>query len=210
MIKDRQTAVACIVVLLFGFVLFYLGTDGFRAYTAETARMIQLTKEQPVFPEVTFLDSNGRTYTPAEFKDQYVFITFFYAYCGTVCPQLEINMGKVYERIPEEYVGEDIVFLSISFDPERDGPEQLDQYKDYFDADGETWRMATIPDPEELESLLTQFGVIVIPDGVGNFSHNSAFYVVNPEGVLIDVMDYTKVDEAAEQVLRILEQEAGR
>lgn len=34
-IKDRQTTIACILVLLFGFGLFFIGTDGFRAFTAE-------------------------------------------------------------------------------------------------------------------------------------------------------------------------------
>lgn len=209
MIKNRQTSFSCFLVLLFGFGLFYIGTDGFSAYTAETARLNQLVGQKPTFPDVTFEDSNGRIYPVSEFDDKYIFITFFYTTCGTVCPQLEMNMGEVYDKIPNQYIGEDIVFLSISFDPERDIPEVLDTYKDYFDADGETWRMARINDQVELSSLTTEFGVIVIPDGKGNFVHNSAFYVVDREGALIDVIDYTKIDEAAQRVINILESDKG-
>ena len=103
-----------------------------------------------------------------------------------------MNMSQVYDLLPSKYMGEDIVFLSISFDPTRDDPATLDKYKDYFNSDGETWRMARIPDQAELDSLLKAFGVIVIPDDNGNFAHNSAFYLVDKKGNLIDVMDYTK------------------
>lgn len=209
MFKNRYTTISNILVLIFGLALFFVGTDGFRAFTAETARVNDLTSEKPAFPDVTLEDSNGRKYTVSEFEGQYVFITFLYTACTTVCPQLEMNMSKVYDLIPPEYVGKDITFLSISFDPERDDPATLDKYKDYFNSDGETWRMARIPDQKELDSLLKAFGVIVIPDENGNFAHNSAFYLVDPNGKLTDVMDYKKVEDAAEKVISILEREVG-
>lgn len=188
--------------------MFYVGTDGFRAYTAEAARVNQLMKDQPQFPDVMLEDSNGRTYSFSEFKNKYVFITFIYTFCPTVCVDLEMNMAEVYAQIPEQYIGEDIVFLSISFDPERDDPARLDQYKDFFNSDGETWRMARIPDQTELDFLLKQFGVIVIPDQYGSFAHNSAFYFVE-KGALAKVMDYTKPEEAAKTVTSILQIEKG-
>lgn len=209
MLRTRYQTIAFLVVLLFGVVLFYVGTDGFTAYTAETARVNQLIENKPEFPDITLEDSQKRQYPFSELKDRYVFITFFYTSCTTVCIDLEMNMAEVYESLPSHYIGEDIVFLSISFDPERDNPERLDVYKDYFGSDGEMWRMARINDPDELTDLLDAFGVIVIPDDYGNIAHNSAFYLVDKQGNLIDVMDYTKVDEASVKVRTILEQEAG-
>ncbi|MGN7177089.1 SCO family protein [Paenibacillus sp. FSL R5-0490] len=204
MFPKNRTALSSLLVLMFGIVLFYIGTDGFQAFTAETARVNQLMDEKPQFPDVTLEDNNGRTYSFSEFEGKYVFITFLYTSCGTVCPELEVNMSEVYKRIPEEYIGHDIQFLSISFDPERDDPKTLDTYRKAFGSDGETWRMARIPDKKELESLLDRFGVIVIPDEYGNFAHNSAFYLVNPKGQLIEVMDYTLIEEAADRVTEIL------
>ena len=132
--KNKQhNLLATIIVLLFGFVLFYVGTDQFSAFTAETARVNKLVEEKPQFPEVTFEDSNGRTYSIDEFKGKYVFITFIYSMCTTVCIDLEMNMDQVYDLIPKEYIGKDIQFLSISFDPERDDPERLDVYKNLFE-----------------------------------------------------------------------------
>jgi protein SCO1/2 len=209
MIKNWHTIFACLLVITFGFTLFFFGTDGFQAYTAEKARVNKLIDDKPKFPDVTFEDSNGREYSISEFEDKYVFITFLYTSCTTVCPQLEMNMSKVYEKIPSKYMGKDLVFLSISFDPSRDDPATLSKYQGYFNSDGETWRMARIANKAELNLLLKAFGVIVIPDGNGNFAHNSAFYVVDKKGRLFDVLDYKKIDEAAKRIIGILDKEAG-
>ncbi len=203
--KVRPTTVALIVVLLFGAVLFYAGTDGFTAYTTEQVRLARLAKTQPPFPpDVTLEDSQGRSYSISEFAGRYVFATFFYSSCPTVCVELERNMEQVYEKLPRSMLGKDIVFLSISFDPERDDPARLDQYRRFFDSDGETWRMARVNDREELDRLLDRFGVIVIPDDSGGFAHNSAFYLIDPAGSLVNVMDYEDVDGAARKVLGVL------
>lgn len=204
-IKKQHNTVALFLVLLFGYGLFFIGTDGFRAFTAETARVNQLIEEKPKFPDVTLEDSEGRTYSFSEFEGKHVFITFIYTSCTTVCPQLEMNMAEVYNMVPRKFIGQDIVFLSISFDPKRDDPATLNKYQNYFSADGETWRMARIPDQEELDSLLDAFGVVVIPDEYGNFAHNSAFYLVDQQGKLDKVMDYKKIDQAKNTVISILE-----
>ncbi|WP_188455255.1 SCO family protein [Virgibacillus oceani] len=210
MMKKHHNAIAIIVVLLFGTVLFYIGTDGFRAFTAESARTYKLLQDKPVFPSVTLEDSQNRSYTFKEFADgKYVFLTFMYTSCTTVCPQLEMNMAQVYALIPDSYIGKDIVFLSISFDPERDDPKTLAKYRTYFGSDGETWRMARITNKEELKELLDRLGVVVIPDGNGNFTHNSAFYLIGKQGHLLEMMDFTNIDEAASTVAAILNEEAG-
>lgn len=207
MINKRHTKIACWLVILFGIGLFFIGTDGFTAITAEKARVNKLIDEKPQFPAVTLEDSKGRTYSFSEFEGKNVLITFFYSSCGTVCPQLEQNMFRVYDMLPKKYIGEDIIFLSISFDPTRDDPATLERYRTAFNSDGETWRMARINDQAELDSLLKSFGVIVIPDNRGNFTHNSAFYLVDKKGRLTHVMDYKKVDEAAKTVADVLEKE---
>ncbi|MCG5104853.1 SCO family protein [Oceanobacillus alkalisoli] len=161
-------------------------------------------EEQPVFPEVTLEDSKERVYPFSEFAGKYVMLTFIYTACTDVYPELEMNLAQVYNSISEEYVGEDIVFMSISFDPDT-----LEKYRAYFGSDGETWRMARITDEMELNALLDDFGVIVIPDGYGHFQHNSAFYLVDPNGILIEVMDYIEIGTASDNLLSILKEEAS-
>ncbi|QTC41749.1 SCO family protein [Bacillus sp. V3] len=207
--KVNRNLLSITIVLLFGLGLFLTGTDGFTAFTAEEARLLKLQEEKPEVPDLVLEDSKGSSYSWDEFQGKYVFITFFYTACTTVCPQLETNMAKVYQQVPSESLGDDIVFLSISFDSDQDTPETLNKYKAYFGSDGETWRMARINDEKELIELLKAFGVIVIPDNNGNFTHNSAFYLVDREGRLQEVLDYKDIDGAAEVVGSYLKREAN-
>ncbi len=197
--------IAVVVIILFGLAVFLVGTDGFQAFTTEQARTNQLIKEQPQVPNVVLEDSKSRTYSMEELQqNKYLFITFMYTNCATVCPQLERNMQEVYQQLPVSMIKNDIQFLSISFDTEHDDPETLEKYRSYFDSDGETWRMARINEQQALDKLLDQLGVIVIPDDYGNFQHNTAFYLVDRDGYLIDVMDYTEIDQAVERIKSVI------
>src|SRR5690606_9426427 len=86
----RRTTWASIAVILFGLGLFAVGTDGFRAYTAEAARIVKLNDQNPDFPKITLQDNTGRTFTLSELSGKYVLMTFIYTSCGTVCPQIEM------------------------------------------------------------------------------------------------------------------------
>lgn len=204
--KNRHQFIALAVVIIFGITLFYVGTDGFTAFTEETARTNKLIEEQPQLPVLTLEDSKERTYNFDEFSGKYLFMTFIYTSCTTVCMELEMNVAEVYEGIPEKYIGEDIMFLSLSFDPTVDTPEVLERYRTYFGSDGEQWRMARIPDEEEMQLILDEFGVIVIPDDEGDYQHNVAFYLVDPNGSLVDVLEFSDIAGAQDRIIEVLEQ----
>jgi len=205
MFKNKKQQISIIVVLLFGVFLFYIGTDGFRAFTAETARTNQLISNKPSLPEVTLEDSLENKYSFDEFEDKYLLMTFIYTACSTVCPVLESNVAEIYQQIPDQYLGEEIVFLSISFDTERDTPEILGRYGVNFGIEGDTWRIARVPDDNDLDRLLGDLGVIAIPDGQGDYQHNVAFYLIDQEGDLLDVMDFQDIEGATERIMTVLE-----
>ncbi|WP_077617273.1 SCO family protein [Bacillus sinesaloumensis] len=185
-----RKSVGILFALVAGLSLLWVGTDGFRAFTAEKARIIELEREQPKLPTATLIDSNSQSFQLQELAGKYVLLTFMYTTCGDVCPVLERNFAEIYERIPETILGKDVVLVSISFDPEHDSPTVLQSYSDHFGADGNQWKMATIQDEKELQSVLDTLEVIVIPDEYGGYEHNSAFYVINPEGKLTNIFDY--------------------
>lgn len=199
-----RTTWASFAVVLLGLLLFAVGTDGFRAYTAEAARIIKLNGEHPEFPKIVLQDSTGRSFTLSELSGKYVLMTFIYTSCGTVCPQLEMNMAEIYDRLPDDAIGQDIVFLSVSFDTDRDTPEALEAYRHYFVDDPDNWRLARVPDRGELNKLLESFGVIVIPGNNGDFAHNGAFYLIDRHSRLAEIMNDTKIDQAVDKIARRL------
>lgn len=102
MFKNKNQRISITVVLIFGILLFYFGTDGFRAFTAETARTNSLIKNQPSLPLVTLEDSLKNKYSFDEFEGKYLLMTFIYTACSTVCPVLETNAAQIFEQIPEK------------------------------------------------------------------------------------------------------------
>lgn len=197
-----RTTWASFIVVFLGVLLFAFGTNGFRAYTAEAARTIALNNKRPAFPDIALQDSTGRHFSLSELSGKYVLVTFVYTSCGTVCPQLEMNLLEIFNRLPRETIGRDIVFLSISFDTDRDTPEALEAYRHHFSKDRDNWRMARVPERDELNELLNTFGVIVIPGSNGDFAHNGAFYLIDRQGRLAEIMDYTKLDRAIDKIGR--------
>ncbi|MEH7387934.1 SCO family protein [Bacillus sp. JJ1521] len=185
-----RKSIGILFALAAGTTLLWIGTDGFRAFTAETARIIELEREGPKLPSATLIDSNSKKFHLQELEGKYTLFTFMYTSCGDVCPVLERNFAEIYENIPEGVLGKEVVLVSISFDPEHDTPNVLKSYSDHFGADGERWKMATIEDEQELQDVLNTLEVIVIPNEYGGYEHNSAFYVINPEGKLTNIFDY--------------------
>ncbi|RFB18266.1 SCO family protein [Bacillus sp. HNG] len=185
-----RKSVGILFALIAGITLLWIGTDGFRAFTAEKARIIELEREQPKLPSATLIDSNSETFHLQELEGKYTLLTFMYTSCGDVCPVLERNFAEIYENIPKEVLGKEVVLVSISFDPENDTPSVLKSYSNHFGADGEQWKMATIQDGQELQDVLKTLEVIVIPNEYGGYEHNSAFYVINPDGKLTNIFDY--------------------
>ena len=83
-----------ITISLLGFLVLWIGTDGFQAYTSEGARRYAIKAEPRELPEVIFQDQSGDTFPLSSLQDQYVLFTFFYTQCGDICPVLEAQFKE--------------------------------------------------------------------------------------------------------------------
>src|SRR5690625_7359137 len=107
MFKGSEKQISIIIVILFGFIIFFIGADGFKAFTAETARTNKLIEQKPALPLVTLEDSLGEQYSFDELNGKYSLMTFIYTACSTVCPMLENNMANIYKHFTGSVVRED-------------------------------------------------------------------------------------------------------
>jgi len=200
----RNTIMAVMVSLL-GMVALWAGTDGFHAYTSEGALRYSIAKHPVRLPDVTLQDQNGNRFSLASLGGKHVLFTFFYARCGDVCPALETQFKRVIDGISESYKGKDIVFLSVSFDPEHDDPDTLKHVADYYQADGANWRIVTVPDREQLQTLLTVCNVVAIPNKQDGYEHNAAIYAMDREQKLTHIFDYNMPDTVVRNVMTLLQ-----
>lgn len=199
----KKSIFLLMAIPVFGIMLLFFSTDHFQALTAEQARRINVLQNSPEVPDVLLEDSKGEKFTFSDYRGQYILVTYIYATCGDVCPLVEMNFNKIYTQLPPKILGKKIQLLSISFDPAQDTPEMLEHHREMYEADGVYWKMARVPNQKELDLLLEQSGVIVLPIENG-FEHNAAFYLINPEGQLIRIFNFDSPNEVVKELREII------
>ncbi|SET53572.1 protein SCO1/2 [Nitrosospira multiformis] len=202
-LAKRSVLISALVTSL-GTWVFWWGTDGFTAFTAETARRVEILRSPRALPDVTLEDQNGKIFRLKDYQGKLLAVDFIFTRCTTLCRSMGMIFKQIRDLIPEESLGRDFALLSISFDPEHDDPASLKKYGEAYGADGEIWRIARVRDKAELQSLLDAFGIIVIPDQFGGFEHNTALHLVGRDGRLRLISDIDKAVPFAEQVVALL------
>jgi protein SCO1/2 len=56
-------------------------------------------------------------------------------------------------------------------------------------ADPALWRFVRVPDAAQEQALLRRLGVVVVPDGRGDYEHNAALLVFDARGRMVRVFD---------------------
>ncbi len=179
----RSVAAAALVTLL-GSAALWWGTDGLQAFTAETARRVDVLRLPRALPASVLEDQDGRAFSLQDYRGRLLAVEFIYTRCTTLCRSLGMAFKQIRDRVPPEALGRDFALVSISFDPERDDPPSLKAYGRTYGADGAHWRIARVRDGAQLPALLEAFGLVVVPDGLGGFEHNAAIHLLGRDGKL--------------------------
>lgn len=69
---------------------------------------------------------------PDDYEGKYVVLGFIYTNCPDICPLITQNLIKIQRELGYP---EDVQFLGVTFDPERDTPSVLSNYKEVFKLD---------------------------------------------------------------------------
>lgn len=98
----------------------------------------------------------GETLSSEDLRGKAYVVNFTWTNCRDTCPTLSLQMALLRDRLEEEgLLGERVVLVSISFDPERDTVERLGEYAGLFGARGGEWDFLTGP-AEELDRIITR------------------------------------------------------
>lgn len=186
-----KTALASLAALLAGAWVLWSATDGARAFTAEGARRLAVREQPRATPgDVRLQDQRGNLLSLQDLRGKTVVLDFIYTRCADLCVAVGNSLQVVRDSLPPEKLGDEISFVSISFDPRRDDPKSLAYYAGRHRAGYDHWRVARVAREETLGSLLDLFGVKVLPDGWGGYQHNAAIYILDRQGRLVRIFDY--------------------
>lgn len=193
-----KTVVVSVILVLLGIGSAAYITEGFEVVTSEQARRLDISRRQPVVPDVRLIDQSGHAHRFGEWvqeQNKFVIVDFIYTNCQLLCRALGSEFQQLQRNIIERGLQSRVHLLSISFDPEHDSYAVLGKYADHLRADPDVWTFATVDKASELDVLLQTFGVTVIPDQQGGFQHNAALIRVSPKGKLLRVTSYDSGDQ---------------
>ena len=88
-------------------------------------------------------------------------IGFIYANCPDICPMTTHNMQLTQDRLKGDGI-ENVKFISVTFDPDRDFPSILKKYAEIRDIDFKDWTLLW-SDKKNTNSLMQRFDITVIP-----------------------------------------------
>ena len=199
MLPTWLTLAAILVAAVAG---LHVLTHGFHAITSDQARQQALSESPRVLPSIPLVDSHGQSTELRDIASErpYTVVTLVYTQCTSLCLLTASSEAYLQTKLRDAGLQEQVGLLTISFDPARDAPEELARYARRMKADTTTWTITTVTDSSDLDRLLDTFGIVVLPDGDGGYTHNGALFLVDRHGRLVDALDSDAADQAFDRL----------
>jgi len=128
-------------------------------------------------------DHKNRVFDLASLKGKWSFLFFGFTHCPDICPTTLAVLARARDNIARSTAGaENIQFIFISVDPNRDTAGKLRQYVDHFDAN----LLGVTGDNAQIGNLAGQLGAayqVTITPGIENYPvyHSAAVFLVDPQ-----------------------------
>jgi protein SCO1/2 len=137
-LRNPKIFTACLCVL---FLLAGCGPDRLDDYSGDSFSLVNQDGESVTFPD--------------DFEGSPLVVGFIYTNCPDICSFITANVRKIHDA---NTYPEGTQFALITFDPERDRPEDLKSYAGAFEMDQEPYHFLT-GSPEEIERLMNRVNI---------------------------------------------------
>ncbi|EQM75354.1 SCO family protein [Stutzerimonas stutzeri] len=155
-------------------------------------------------PDVTLTNQDGEAVSMEQLEGRWNLLFFGYTFCPDICPATLAELRQLRGSLPEE-VNQRLQPILVSVDPERDTPEQLKKYLDYFGAGfiGLTGPL------DDIQTLANAAGVPFIPGDTSKkdytVDHGANLALVGPDGRLRGfIRAPMRTEKLAEQLPAVL------
>lgn len=148
-----------------------------------------------------FTNQDGQSVSNKDVDGKVYVAEYFFTTCKGICPVLNTNMKKVYEKFKNE---NNFLILSHTCDPANDSVQQLKQYADSMGVDTKRWIFLT----GRKDSLYRMARISYTIDDPANnlkdinddFLHTQFWALVNKKGEVKKVYDGLKESEINEMM----------
>jgi protein SCO1 len=133
--------------------------------------------------DFTLTDHNGETFCLADQRGKVILLFFGYTSCTEACPVILSRVNGVFKQLGPERGKAMAVFISV--DPQRDTPQALREYVNYFSAH----TVALTGKKEEIDAVVKHYGakyeIEKSESALGyHVSHTTDIYLIDQRGVL--------------------------
>ncbi|MGE6793768.1 protein SCO1/2 [Pseudomonas guineae] len=142
---------------------------------------IVLLPQSRSLPALSLTDQDGEAVAIDQLKDQWSLLFFGYTFCPDICPATLAQLRQLQGQLPPQTLSKLRIVL-VTVDPNRDTPQQLKKYLEYFDAGfiGWTGEQATI------QKLANAVSIPFIPADTSkeNYTvdHSGNLVLIGPDG----------------------------
>jgi len=164
---------------------YYLGNQ-YQRERFEPGSITLLPSPKPL-PEFDLVGFGDAPFTLADLQDNWHLVFFGYTYCPDICPTTLTRYAQVINRLQEQpEVAEQTRVLFVSVDPQRDTPQRLEEYVQFFNPDF----LGATGEPDEIARLAKSLALFYEqhePDANGNYliDHSAAVAIIDPQGRLM-------------------------
>ncbi len=137
-------------------------------------------EKRDCLPDLTLTDQNGRKFSLASLKGKPVLFDFIYTTCPGPCLVLTARMKAIADHLGGA-LGSQASFVSVTVDPEHDGPSALKAYAKEQGADLAGWYFLTGP-PADVDRLMAQFKLRRQREADGSVDHVLEYFLVGADG----------------------------
>ena len=92
------------------------------------------------FPSFKLQTQDNKEFSEKNFLGRKTVFSFFFTSCKGPCPALNANLVRIQKSFEND---EEILFVSVTIDPDRDTPEVLNTYAKKIGADLKNWVFLT-------------------------------------------------------------------
>jgi protein SCO1 len=148
--------------------------------TAERTGAYAPSSANNCLQDITLTDQNGKKVSLSSLKGKPVLFDFIYTTCPGPCLMLTSRMRLIANKIGPQ-LGSKVWFVSVTVDPEHDGPAQLLDYSRQQGADENGWLFLT-GTPSQIEQVMNRFNLVRQREDNGTVDHVLEFFLVGPDG----------------------------
>lgn len=128
----------------------------------------------------TFQTQERKQVTLSQFAGKPTLVAMIFTHCTYACPRLTADIQQIEKQLKGKSSG--VNFVLVSFDVERDQPQQLKHYADEMKLD-KNWTLLH-GNEEAIRTLSVLLNVHYLKNTNGDFSHSNLVSVLSPDGML--------------------------